>query len=67
MCDGIKNTISIFETKGDKRKFGGYCDKDWGSIDGGFVRSTNSWIFSLDLQKAYDLKSGETNNAIGCI
>lgn len=49
LCDGVKHTISIFETKGVQKKFGGYCDKDWGSANGSFIKSDNTWIFSLDL------------------
>jgi len=49
-CDGLKNTISIIKCKfngaSKSSLIGGYLDAAWGT-SGGYIQSSNSFIFSL--------------------
>ena len=62
-CDGIPNTLSIFQTsKG--YIFGGYTEQKWNSSSG-CVSDPNTFIFSLDYMKIYKHKKGNSR-AVHC-
>ena len=61
-CDNKGPTLTIIEsTKG--QRFGGYTDADWKS-DEKYVTSKNSFLFSLDHNEKYPVKSGQEQYAI---
>ena len=61
-CDNIKNTLILIYTSCNKR-FGGFTTQTW---DGDNVNKidNNSFIFSIDKMKVYDIKKDK--NAIKC-
>jgi hypothetical protein len=61
-CDKIKNTLILIKASGNKR-FGGFTSETW---DGNDInkKDDNSFIFSIDKMKVYDVIEGE--NAINC-
>ena len=61
-CDGIKNTLILIKASGNKR-FGGFTTETW---DGDDInkKDNQSFIFSIDKMKIYDVIEGE--NAINC-
>ena len=61
-CDNKGPTLTIIEsTKG--QRFGGYTDADWKS-DEKYATSKNSFLFSLDFNEKYPVKSGHEQYAI---
>ena len=61
-CDNIENTLILIHASGKKR-FGGFTTQTW---DGNNVnkKDKNSFIFSIDKNKIYDIKNDQF--AIGC-
>ena len=51
LCDGISNTLVLYQSAGDRR-FGGFTSQSWKS-EGGLVSDKNSFLFSLDKKKIY--------------
>ena len=57
-CDNIENTLVFIKSEG-LRRFGGFTPIPWASYDGYKEDpSSKSFVFSLDKQKIYSLKSG---------
>ena len=61
-CDGIKNTLILIKASGNKR-FGGFTTETWDGEDIN-KKDKESFIFSIDKMKIYDIIEGE--NAINC-
>ena len=51
LCDGISNTLVLYQSEGDRR-FGGFTSQCWKS-EGGLVSDKNCFLFSLDKKKIY--------------
>ena len=62
-CDNISNTLVLIQSKGNRR-FGGFTSIAW-DTSGDSKRDEKSFLFSLDKQKTYSLKSGTRNNILG--
>ena len=53
-CDGIKNTLVLYESKGNRR-FGGFVTETWEKVDNE-KSDKNCFIFSLDKNKYFYIK-----------
>ena len=53
-CDGIKNTLVLYESKG-KRRFGGFASEFWESNDEE-KSDKNCFLYSLDSKKIFSIK-----------
>ena len=53
-CDYIKNIIVLISTKNNK-KFGGFSSESWDNNDKTWKYDKNTFIFSLDNYKSYDI------------
>ena len=63
-CDNINNTITVIKTKGNRR-FGGFTSQVWDKKSD-FKKDENAFLFSLDKNKIYKIKSGREVQAIWC-
>ena len=61
-CDGIKNTLVLYESKGNRR-FGGFASETWEDKDCNKT-DNNCFLFSLDKNRIFPPK--EKNYEIGC-
>ena len=58
-CDNIPNTLILFKTEG-KRRFGGFTTIPWTSEENGkYLDDKNAFLFSIDKQRIYPLKSNK--------
>ena len=57
LCDNQGATLTLFKSQNNK-KFGGYLSKSWESA-GNWKKDNNAFLFSIDLEKIYKLKSKE--------
>ena len=58
-CDNIPNTLILFKTEGNRR-FGGFTTIPWTSEENGkYLDDKNAFLFSIDKQRIYPLKSNE--------
>ena len=56
-CDNIPNTLTVIQTKGNRR-FGGFTTLSW-DRSGQWKDDKNAFLFSLDKQKIYKYKNDE--------
>lgn len=61
-CDNINNTLILIYTSCNKR-FGGFTTQTWDG-ENIYKKDDNSFIFSIDKLKVYDIRKGK--NAINC-
>ncbi len=61
-CDGIKNTLVLYESKGNRR-FGGFTSESWEAQDHNKTDS-NCFLFSLDKNRIFPSKGNKYE--IGC-
>jgi len=58
-CDNIPNTLILFKTEGNRR-FGGFTSIPWTSEENGkYLDDKNAFLFSIDKQRIYPLKSNK--------
>ena len=62
-CDNIKNTLVLYESKG-QRRFGGFTSESWESNDKQ-KSDKNCFLFSLDNKKIFCVQDGNYYK-IGC-